>query len=65
MKVPYESGMGLIVTIVSSIIELQQATQKPGVPSTRKSRSKKTGPVGRKLCMIFEGEGKLPRTQGK
>lgn len=65
MKVPFESGMGLIVTSVSSVIGLQQATQKPGVPSTIKPRNKKTGSAGRKLCLISEDEGKLPRVQGK
>jgi len=65
VTVPFESGMGLMVTIVSSVVGLQQPTQMPGVLSTVETRNKKTDPAGRHLYLICEDEGKFPRVQEK
>lgn len=58
---PFVSGMGVVGTIICSAVGLEQATQKPGVPSTVKTRIKNTNPAGRNLYFIHEDEGKFPR----
>lgn len=64
MKAPFESVMGLTATITCSVVGLQQLTQKPGVPSTLKTKNKKTDPAGRKFYLIREDEGYFPESTG-
>lgn len=62
---PFESGMGVVGTNTCSAIGLEQPTQKPGVPSTVKTRIKNTNPAGGNLYFIHEDEGQFPRVQEK
>lgn len=64
MKVSFESVMGLMVTIMSSVAGLQQPTQKPGVPSTVKTKKERLTLL-EETYSICEDEGNFPRVNRK
>lgn len=58
----FESGIGVVGTIICSTAGLEP-TQKPGLPSTVKTRIKNTNPAGRNFYFIHEDEGKFPESK--